>query len=349
VRYRAWGTQQQQEDRSSSTPALVLIHGFGASADQWERLAGALLAQHGEPLSIYAVDILGFGVSAKPGLSYTQHLWEAMLGAFCADVVLGENGHASVVLAGNSIGGGLAAGVAANLGDASCKGLVLCNTAGVILDRNQLDTAANEALTVAERTLNVLKTNDDAALPAFEPPPGGQVLLDAFGAVIIDVLAPQIPTLLKRYYPINPDNADDALAAAILRDARDPGAANVIGSGAKLPPQRSLNEAFATFTGPILVPQGEFDNVSGPERARSRAEQLATLRDGITVRLLESGHCPHDETPDVVAAEILRWLDAEGLLQRGAGGTTVTVPTAAVVQDAAAAGAPQDQLQAAAS
>jgi hypothetical protein len=34
-----------------------------------------------------------------------------------------------------------------------------------------------------------------------------------------------------------PDNADANLAASIARDAGDPGAGNVIGSGQKLPPQ----------------------------------------------------------------------------------------------------------------
>ena len=102
-------------------------------------------------------------------------------------------------------------------------------------------------------------------------------MLDAFGEVVIAGLRPKIPELLKKYYETNPDNADADLAAAIGRDARDPGAANVIGSGAKLPPQRSLNEAFAAYGGPVLVPQGSLDAVTGPERV-ARGVLLAVRR-----------------------------------------------------------------------
>ncbi|KAH8048295.1 hypothetical protein JL722_12524 [Aureococcus anophagefferens] len=113
------------------------------------------------------------------------------------------------------------------------------------------------------------------------------------------------PELLVKYYDNNPANADDALVAAISRDALDPGAANVIGSGAKLPPQRSLNEDFAAC-GPILVPQGAYDGVTGPDLARS-ARDLETIRPGIDVTLLDAGHCPHDETPDLVADAVAAW------------------------------------------
>ena len=106
---------------------------------------------------------------------------------------------------------------------------------------------------------------------------------------------------------MRPQNADAALANAISRDARDPGAANVIGSGAKLPPQRSLNEDFGIYGGPILVPQGSRDAVTGPERAQQRADDLEKLRPDITVEKLDSGHCPHDETPELVADAIGGW------------------------------------------
>ena len=55
------------------------MHGFAASAEQWQRLVHQLRAQAGgEPLPpVYALDLLGFGMSEKPGLSYTQYVWEA--------------------------------------------------------------------------------------------------------------------------------------------------------------------------------------------------------------------------------------------------------------------------------
>ena len=273
-------------------PALVLVHGFGASADQWRRLEAALpAASDGGPATVLAVDILGFGLSAKPGLSYTQHLWEAYLADFVSRAVPGDR---RVVVAGNSIGGGLCSGLAANLDDKIC-GLVLCNSAGVILgDGDDV------------RDLGDMKRKTLALdLPAYGGPP--QVALDAFGEAVIKGLWPRIPDLLVKYYDTNPANADAALVAAISRDALDPGAANVIGSGAKLPPQRSLNEAFADYEGPILVPQGAYDGVTGPDLAQKRARDLQNLRAGIDVTLLDSGHCPHDETPDLVADALATW------------------------------------------
>ena len=168
-------------------------------------------------------------------------------------------------------------------------------------------------------------------LPSFRSPlPAGfgsftgQGILDGFGEGLISFLYPQIPGLLKKYYPVKPGNADEALASAIARDAVDPGAANVIGSGQKLPPQRPLNEVLGQgppaagsgalgsvelgpFAGPVLVPQGMLDPLTGAELAASRARTLGALREDITVDELEAGHCPHDEVPDVVATSIARW------------------------------------------
>ena len=106
-----------RSDKNSEEPPLMLVHGFGASADQWRRLAAELRRRPGGPSRVVAVDILGFGMSAKPGLSYTQHLWEAFLVDFVEHGPLDWlRTDAGVVLAGNSIGGGLSAGAAANLG-----------------------------------------------------------------------------------------------------------------------------------------------------------------------------------------------------------------------------------------
>ena len=58
----------------------------------------------------------------------------------------------------------------------------------------------------------------------------------------------------------------------------------------------------------MLVPQGSLDAVTGPERAVQRAEAMGAL--GADARLLVSGHCPHDETPDLVAEAISGWWPA---------------------------------------
>jgi pimeloyl-ACP methyl ester carboxylesterase len=116
--------------------------------------------------------------------------------------------------------------------------------------------------------------------------------------------------LLRTYYPAQPDAVDETLIAAISRDGTDPGAPNVIASGQKLPPQRPLNEVLSAehgYGGPVLVPQGADDPLSGAKRSQERAAIFARLRDGVTVRLLNAGHCPHDEVPEQVAQAMVEW------------------------------------------
>ena len=82
---------------TAAVPALLLVHGFAASAEQWERLVYSLRKQYttmkddGSSIDrmppVFAVDLLGFGHSEKPGLSYTQYLWEAQLVDFAVEVM----------------------------------------------------------------------------------------------------------------------------------------------------------------------------------------------------------------------------------------------------------------------
>jgi pimeloyl-ACP methyl ester carboxylesterase len=81
---------------------LVLVHGVypGASSFEWRRNFVPLAASH----RVYALDLLGFGLSDRPGITYDPPLFESLLGDFLQDVV-GE----PAALCGTSLAGAFAA------------------------------------------------------------------------------------------------------------------------------------------------------------------------------------------------------------------------------------------------
>lgn len=66
------------------TPVL-LVHGIyaGASSFEWRHTIPALAKHH----TVFAVDLLGFGRSDRPSVSYTPGLYQALLGEVIARVV----------------------------------------------------------------------------------------------------------------------------------------------------------------------------------------------------------------------------------------------------------------------
>ncbi|KAL7448675.1 hypothetical protein ACHAWC_000824, partial [Mediolabrus comicus] len=193
---------------------MLLVHGFAASAEQWERLVYSLREENtvgGKDTTppIYALDLLGFGHSEKPGLSYTQYLWESQIVDFAVEIMEAT----PMIMVGNSIGGGLSAGAAASLGKKICKGLVL-----------SMEGNPNE--------------------PYSPVPIVGGNGLDLFGTAIIKLIYPQIEQRLSLIYGNRIENADPAVTYAIQQSAMHPGSANVIGSGQKLAPNRPLNEVL---------------------------------------------------------------------------------------------------------
>ncbi|HEY9876111.1 MAG TPA: alpha/beta fold hydrolase, partial [Candidatus Obscuribacterales bacterium] len=83
-------------ERQPGRPPLLLIHGFGASTDHWRKNISGLC----EDFEVWAIDLLGFGRSAKPEWQYGGDLWRDQLHDFITQVVCQP-----VVLAGNSLGG----------------------------------------------------------------------------------------------------------------------------------------------------------------------------------------------------------------------------------------------------
>ena len=296
---------------SASAPPLVCVHGFGASADQWDDLTAEMAASGRR---VYAVDLPGFGHAQKPAISYTQYLWEQSVVDFGRQVVGVPH-----YLAGNSIGGYTAASAAAAMGPSEVLGLVLLNSAGRLLPREE--EAAERERRGGFTLRATMAAKGASVLPALKPPPAW--VLELGGKALFMYLQPNIKSICAKVYPNNPDAVDDLLCGGILRDSNDPGAVNVLTSGAKLPMPISKNELLETYGGRVLVCQGLNDPLGG-NQARPRFQLYGRVYDradaaphcppgDITLVGLEAGHCPHDEAPAEVAEAIMAFMQDDGM------------------------------------
>jgi 2-hydroxy-6-oxonona-2,4-dienedioate hydrolase len=117
---KVFGQTIRYYDVGSGSP-LVLIHGIGGDADDWAFVLNALASKH----RVIALELLGFGRSAKPHIDYTIAGYVEVLGRF-----LHALGIERAALVGHSLGGWIAAAFALASPQAVDK-LVLVDSAGV--------------------------------------------------------------------------------------------------------------------------------------------------------------------------------------------------------------------------
>ncbi|MBI5263427.1 MAG: alpha/beta hydrolase [Bradyrhizobium sp.] len=120
----AEGVRTRYLESGNGSP-LILIHGGGAGADSygnWRRVIPLLAGDH----RVIAVDMIGFGRTAKPEGSYSQDRRIDHLTAFIEALEL--DGPAALV--GNSMGGATALGVSVRRPDL-VRALVLMGSAGL--------------------------------------------------------------------------------------------------------------------------------------------------------------------------------------------------------------------------
>jgi len=259
-------------------PALLLVHGFGASTDHWRHNI-PVLAEHHE---VHAIDLLGFGRSAKPaGLPYGGALWRDQLEAY----VRTEIGRPTV-LVGNSLGGYAALAAGAALGP-QAAGVALINAAGPFADEQRPPTGWGA---IARRSIG-------GAL--FRSPPLQRLLFENLRRPAT------VRRTLERVY-LDRTNVDEALVESILRPSRDAGAFGVFRTVFDLPSGEPLDQLFSQLACPLLLIWGMRDPwINAPGR---RASFLKHAPPATSEVLLEAGHCPHDEVPAPVNAALRSWL-----------------------------------------
>ena len=261
-------------------PAILLIHGFGASTTHWRYNLPVI----GEKYEVHALDLLGFGKSSKPrDLCYGGPLWRDQIVSYVKERI-----QRPTVIVGNSLGGYAALASGSALGEESA-GVVLLNAAGYFSEDKP---PVKEGL---------------AKIP--------QAIANGFRRdfltqrIIFETLRQpsRIRQTLNQVY-MDKTNVNDELVEAIRKPSLDKGAfnvfKNVIAPGG--PEGQPLDELFAQLKSPLLLLWGNRDpwmNAPG-KRATYKKHTPENTKEVV----LDAGHCPHDEVPDQVNSALLEWI-----------------------------------------
>lgn len=226
---------------NANKPPLLLIHGFGASVFHWRYNIPELARKY----HVFAIDLLGFGLSDKPVMDYTAELWRDEAIDFINEVVRPKTGNMPCVVAGNSLGGFTALYAAAAGGNSIINGAILLNAAGRF-KASSPDTSAEEA-----------------AKPEWQKSISAAIQRFVINLSFIYTKQPlRIKQVLTQVYPVDPSNVDDELVESIRYPAQGPTAPEVFyrvikknGNG----PAVYVDDLLAVLTVPLLLLWGEQD------------------------------------------------------------------------------------------
>lgn len=277
-------------EKQMQRPPLLLVHGFGASTDHWRKNITGLC----QDFEVFAIDLLGFGRSAKPKLQYSGDLWRDQLNDFINEVI-GQK----AVLAGNSLGGYACLCVAAQYPD-SVAGLVLLNSAGPFSESQP--TSEPEALQ------SQIETD-------IQPSPLQKILGNSVKWIFQQPLAQfllfqyvrqrwVIRQTLEKVY-LDKSAITDQLVEEISRPAFDKGALDVFVSVFSTPQGEKVDVLLKQLTCFLLILWGEADPWIN---ARERSQKFRQYYPELTEHFLTAGHCPHDEVPDRVNQLLRDWV-----------------------------------------
>ncbi|EGK90193.1 alpha/beta hydrolase [Microcoleus vaginatus PCC 9802] len=267
----------RSSDRHPERPPLLLIHGFGASTDHWRKNISGL----SKDFEVWAIDLIGFGRSAKPELQYSGDLWRDQLHDFITNII-----GRPAVLAGNSLGGYAALCVAAQRPE-SAAGLILINSAGPFSEPQP----APEAPPLQKAISGVAKT----------------LFQQDWASFLLFQYVRQRSTIRKTLEKVYLDQSavTDQLVEEIYLPSCDPGAPKVFASVFRTPQGEKIDVLLSQLTCPLLMLWGEGDPwMNSTERSAKFRKYYPQL----TEHFIKAGHCPHDEVPEQINELIRAWI-----------------------------------------
>jgi pimeloyl-ACP methyl ester carboxylesterase len=269
---------QQQGSRG---PAVLCVHGFGASSYHWRKNLPDLAAD----CRVYAIDLIGFGQSAKPTpgdpIDYTFETWAAQIGDFCREVI-GE----PTYLVGNSIG---------------CIAIL---QAAVDFPTAVLGVAL---INCSLRLLHVRKTSTQPWFKRLGAPILQSVLANrAIGHWFFRQIAQPktVKNILYQAYGRR-EAVTDELVDYLIEPARQPGAADVFLAFTAYDHGPLAEDLLPQLQCPAIILWGTADPWEPIDLGRAYGEYPAVEQ---FIPLEGLGHCPQDEAPEIVNPILREWL-----------------------------------------
>jgi len=259
---------------------IVLLHGFGSSFAQWRYNLQPLSEFH----SVYALDLLGFGMSQKAPERYGSPLWMAQVYEFWRKMI-----KRPVILAGHSLGGSVALAIADTYPE-MVQGLVLFTV-----------PPSREELFESELQAN-LASLEGILTPKF-------LLVPLFRLLFYPpLLVPFVRQGLRSVY-VNKELVDEELVESIATPPQDPGAVDVLcrlflsKNNREYTPH--VGRVFPRLEMPVLLVWGKQDPIFSIEQGRLLAAQNPQAQ---LVEIEAAGHCVYDEQPQEVNQALLEWI-----------------------------------------
>ena len=258
---------------------LLLVHGIYAGASSYEyRNVFDLLAQQ---YRVYALDLLGFGLSERPSVVYTPQLYIELIEDFARQVVGAANQPITVIA--SSLGAAFLLRAAAERPQLFQR-LVLIEPTGI-------ETLTGESSTTARRFWRGL----------LRTPLIGE------GVYNLIVSRPSIRYYLQSQAYGNREAVSDDMIDHYYTTGHQPGgryAPASFVSGALNTPTREVFAALTERGLPMLLIWGESDRFSPLSRLRA----FRQIDPDADVRVFSSGGLPQEERPNEFVEQVTSWL-----------------------------------------
>lgn len=281
--WQGWKVHHSVIPNPKSQVPIIFVHGFGGSIGHWRQNLSVLARHH----SVYAIDLLGFGASDKPDIQYSIELWADQLHDFWQACV-GK----PVILVGNSIGS-LICSVAARSHPEMVRGVAMISLPDPASQYEVLPAIVRPLV----RLIQAIFSSSWVLYPLF-------YLL-------------RHPKILRRWATLayaGQEAVTDELLEILAKPAHERDSARAFCAilKAMAHPQFSpnLRSILSNISAPSLLIWGKQDRMIPIASAR----QFLTYNPHLQlIELDNAGHCAHDECPEQVNAELLRWIQTQVL------------------------------------